>query len=94
MKCLNCAQEIDLPEKIGFREECPHCGTDIHACIFCSFYDVSVYNECREPSADRVLDKEKANYCEYYILNIQNQSSKDRSSSVDAKKKLEELFKK
>ncbi len=34
----------------------------------CQFYDVKAYNECRESSADRIVDKEKANFCEYFKL--------------------------
>jgi hypothetical protein len=34
----------------------------------CKFYDAKVYNECRETNADRVTDKEKANFCDYFVL--------------------------
>jgi hypothetical protein len=34
----------------------------------CSFYDPRSYNECRESTAERVVDKEKANYCEFFDL--------------------------
>ena len=34
----------------------------------CSFYDPKAYNECREPNADRIVDKEKANFCDYYKI--------------------------
>ncbi len=35
----------------------------------CSFYDKNSYNECKEPIADRITDKEKSNYCDYFKLN-------------------------
>jgi hypothetical protein len=34
----------------------------------CYFYDPKAYNECREPNADRIVDKEKANFCDYYKI--------------------------
>ncbi len=34
----------------------------------CTFYDLKVYNECRESNADRIVDKEKANFCDYFNL--------------------------
>ena len=32
----------------------------------CEFYDPSVANACREPVADAVGDKERANFCGYF----------------------------
>jgi len=92
MKCFTCKKEVALSDKPGFREECPHCFADIHICYNCQFYDDTAYNDCRETSADRVVDKEKANYCEYFVLRstlIETNNTED-----DAKKKLEALFKK
>ncbi|EQC51685.1 hypothetical protein M901_2861 [Bacteriovorax sp. DB6_IX] len=34
----------------------------------CKFYDPTAYNECKETNADRILEKEKANFCDYFIL--------------------------
>ena len=31
----------------------------------CAFFDTSVANSCREPVADRVMDKDRANFCGY-----------------------------
>lgn len=90
MICHRCKKTISVSEKIGFREDCPSCGASLHTCVNCDFYDQSVYNECRETSAERVLDKEKANYCEYFVARSTNQDAPNPLS--DAKKKLEELF--
>jgi hypothetical protein len=30
------------------------------------FHDPSCDNQCREPQADRVLEKERANFCDYF----------------------------
>lgn len=92
MICHRCKKTIAPSEKIGFREDCPSCGADLHVCVNCDFYDASVYNKCRETSAERVLDKEKANRCEYFVVRSSNQNT--TSAPSDAKKKLEELFKK
>ena len=34
----------------------------------CKFYDESAYNSCKENQAERIVEKEKANYCDYYVL--------------------------
>ena len=69
--CYNCSKELDIePDtKILKNEECLYCYASLHCCRMCRFYDKSAYNECREPNAERIVDKEKANYCEYFDLN-------------------------
>ncbi|MCP5464185.1 MAG: hypothetical protein H7A33_04080 [Deltaproteobacteria bacterium] len=92
--CHSCKKEIDLSDKVGFRETCEFCDADLHCCLQCSFYDTAAYNECRESSADRVLDKDRANYCDYFQGSSEQAGAKQSSAADDAKAKLEALFKK
>lgn len=92
MKCHHCQKVIDISEKLGFREECD-CGYDLHVCKNCKFYDESSYNECRETQADRILDKEKSNFCDYFKPSDETQKSSN-SNKDDALAALESLFKK
>jgi hypothetical protein len=68
MNCSACSAEIDLGAgaRIGFRDCCDHCGADLHTCSNCDFHDPSAYNECRESSAERVSERERANRCDYF----------------------------
>lgn len=94
--CFQCNHSSELSTKISFREECSHCGEDMHVCLNCRFYDTSSYNECKEPSAEKVQDKDRNNYCEYFEANT-NHSTKNSSHSEKKKKQLtdaEALFKK
>jgi hypothetical protein len=70
IQCHSCNKDLDLaPEqKILRSEECPYCYASIHCCKMCKFYDPTAYNECRETSADRIVEKDKANFCDYFIL--------------------------
>lgn len=45
----------------------------------CAFYDPHSYNECKEPVAERIIDKEKANFCDYFELSAghENGDTKD-----------------
>ncbi len=65
-QCVACGNELVLPARVGRRDTCPGCGAELRSCRQCSFYDPSSYNACREPQADRVLDKERANFCDYF----------------------------
>ena len=68
MRCFSCDVPINLPagERIGFRDCCEHCDADLHVCLNCRFHDPSAYNECRESSAERVRERDRANRCEYF----------------------------
>lgn len=52
---------------MGARDDCPGCGADLHVCRNCAHYDAGAYNACREPGAERVLDKERANHCDLFV---------------------------
>jgi len=58
----------------------------------CQFYDQKSYNECREPMADRVPDKEKANFCDYFKIGSSNTDAENKRQELLAK--AQALFKK
>lgn len=94
MKCYFCKKDIQITDRIGRQDSCSHCGSDLHICMNCEFYDPSAYNECRESQADRVLEKEKSNFCDYFTLSSVARQSGGMSEAEKSKKNLEELFKK
>lgn len=64
--CFSCGKVTPVVSTVGRRDECPQCRADLHVCKNCAFYDKTAYNECREPSADVVLEKERANFCDFF----------------------------
>lgn len=68
--CYACKKTLDYNsgQKIHKNDECSYCYADLHCCRMCEFYDPQAYNQCREPNAERIVEKEKANYCDYFIL--------------------------
>ncbi len=90
--CFSCKKPLTLSDRIGRRETCPFCYADLHSCRNCTFYDPKAYNECREPSAERVVEKDKSNFCDFF--QIADSASQASDPAQDAKKKLEGLFKK
>lgn len=65
-KCGSVVEDLLLP--LSRTEECRNCGSDLHVCRMCRFYDRSVSNACREPVADFVAEKTRANFCGYLEL--------------------------
>lgn len=91
-QCWYCGLFLSVLE-YGRQESCRECGRDTRACRGCIFYDKSFNNECREPQADRVLDKEKANFCDYFKPSKKSELL-GQSSALRAKEAAEALFKK
>jgi len=89
-RCHTCKTEITL-EKVSFREECVSCGSDLHVCVNCLFYDTGKANSCREDKADYVKERDRANYCEYFRF---ADDTSGKSEREDAKKLWDALFKK
>ncbi len=92
--CFHCRTEILLTGRIGRRELCPHCGRDLHACRNCRFYDPQAYNSCRESQAERVLDKDRGNFCDYFAYR-EGDGAPDGTpaSGTSVRDKLASLFK-
>jgi hypothetical protein len=90
--CFQCQKSLSFADRVGRRDECPHCRADVHVCKNCEFYDANAYNECREPSADVVKEKERANYCDFFRPRDGTGNAEDRSAALKAA--AEALFKK
>lgn len=93
MRCFACHAEIPLAagERVGFRDECPGCGADVHACRNCAHHDPAAYNECREPSAERVSSRDRANRCDYFAPGA---GVGGAAAAGGARSDLDRLFKK
>jgi hypothetical protein len=95
MRCRACESEIELRtgERVGFRDSCSTCGSDLHCCLNCAFHDPSAHNECREPNAERVSDRERNNRCDCFSPgDPAGDGTSDRHSAALAD--LDALFKK
>lgn len=93
--CFSCGAQLDGRDKPGRADTCFACDADVHCCCNCEFYETGSYNECREPQAERVLEKNRSNFCDYFAFRqgagtsaLPGTASKTRSNPLDA------LFKK
>jgi hypothetical protein len=91
--CFSCHTTLSFSEVPGFRDDCDQCGADVHVCKNCRFYDAKAYNECVEPSAERVREKERSNFCEFFEPNEKTFAAKINTAD-DLRAKAEALFKK
>ena len=64
-RCWHCGQTLDALD-FGRADSCKKCGKDTKVCKNCIYFDPMANNQCRESSADRVVDKERSNFCDWF----------------------------
>lgn len=93
INCYSCQAPLDFEagQKLARLEECSSCYASLHVCKMCRFFDETAYNGCSEPMAPRIVEKDKANFCEFFKLAGKAQSG---PSADDLKSAADALFKK
>ncbi len=91
--CYSCGQQIEIIEKINRRDTCKNCRAYLRICRNCCFYSESSHNKCKETQAEWVQDKDKANYCEYFVFSERPDSSISIKGSGN-RKEFDNLFRK
>lgn len=68
LSCQQCGAKHPLPpgKNIYRHDACAQCDCDLHSCVHCRFFDASRNNQCAEPQAEWVKDKDRANFCDYF----------------------------
>jgi len=93
LQCWKCGSKLgDILFPFSRYEECSVCKADQHVCLLCKEYDPNISDGCREDRADFVLDKEKANFCDYFKPKANAYRKKDDQQARQARAKLAELF--
>ena len=89
-KCGGSLSEILVP--FARVAECPRCRADLHVCRMCEFFDPGVRRGCKEPVADEVSDRERANFCGYFTPAAGLGPGMEDRASQAARAELDELF--
>ncbi|MFQ5659213.1 MAG: hypothetical protein ACE5GZ_02225 [Gammaproteobacteria bacterium] len=93
LSCWKCGASLkDIPLPLSRLAKCKACNADLHVCMICEFYDVTVSKSCREPIAEEVKDKKRANFCGYLQPSANAYASQDPSSLKEARSELDTLF--
>ncbi|MBI1747415.1 MAG: hypothetical protein HYR55_12605 [Acidobacteria bacterium] len=94
--CFHCSGVHQFLESVPRKETCAHCGSDMHCCRNCVYYDPRAPRECREPVAELVRYKDRANFCDYFDPRKDEMvgGEKKAVSHDQARKAWDNLFKK
>jgi len=91
--CWKCGASLAAePLPLARVAECPSCNADLHVCRLCEFYDPAVAKFCREPVAEEVHNKERANFCGYFQPRPQAFTAHDPQPEQGARNALDALF--
>lgn len=67
LQCWKCGADLkSVPRPFSRFAECPGCKTELHVCRMCRHYDLRYVGQCNHDFADKVLQKEKANFCSHF----------------------------
>ena len=92
IQCWRCGESTaEWPQPFSRYAACRKCRADLHVCRLCRFYDRNKAKQCNEPVADEVSDKERANFCGYFIAKPQAFAAAG-DASAQARAKLDALF--
>ncbi len=91
--CWKCGAPVDdLPLPLSRYAECSSCRAELHVCRMCRFYDTGVAKHCREPIAEEVKDKGRANFCDYFEARPGAYQPRDQAAADQARDQLNDLF--
>jgi Zn-finger nucleic acid-binding protein len=89
-KCGASLAEMSLP--LMRLDVCPKCRAELHVCKLCVDYDTRVAKHCREPIAEEVKDKTRANFCDFYKPRAGAYTAPDTAEVNKSLCELEKLF--
>ncbi len=81
-RCSNCSTIIEAIGNIAFNEQCKKCGTDLHSCKNCRYFDPGSRFECQKPIEMRVAKKFDGNMCLQFTMKV----SVEKQQAQDSKK--------
>lgn len=89
--CFRCGGEIPA-NNLGRRDSCAACGADTRVCKNCTHFDPSRNNQCREEQAGRLVEKEKANFCDWFRPRVGPFGAAAAPSGAQARAAADALF--
>ena len=84
LNCYRCGESLaTLSLPLSRRDQCPQCSADLHVCKMCRHFDSRITRQCREDGAEDVSEKERPNFCDWFVPNG-DAFDPNRKSETDA----------
>ena len=93
LTCWNCGESLaELPRPITRHMNCPACFEDLHCCRMCRHFTANATAPCDDERAEPPVNKEGANFCDYFRPAPHSYQAGRRERKSQAKSHLDALF--
>jgi len=93
--CANCGKKVETIGVIEVDATCSFCGSPLHSCSNCTFFDPGSRFECRKTLPARVESKTKVNDCRHFQPKaVRDLSARTPHGPDDPRAAFDALFKK
>ena len=89
--CWNCGRGLTRLD-LGRESRCPGCDQATHCCRNCRHYTPGRPNDCMEPLSERVVDKDRPNFCDLFEPNLRSAVGTPTADAEALRQAAEALF--
>ena len=91
--CYRCGESLaHLSLPISRQDECRACRNYLHVCRMCVHFDPGVPKQCREDDAEEVMEKERLNFCDWFVASDTAFDAGRKAEENAARESLDALF--
>jgi hypothetical protein len=95
--CWSCGKPTGITGRVMRSDNCSSCLADMRCCRGCRHFDPTRRFHCREPIETNIVNKEKANFCDFFsqrdAMKTAGGVTRISDSKDDRKKRFDDLFK-
>jgi len=92
-RCARCGERLAVSGTgVAVDATCPGCGSDLHACTQCAWFDTSAPFECRQTIPVRIASKARRNECELFAPKLVSEHQRDEPRPDSARAAFDDLF--
>jgi hypothetical protein len=91
--CWRCGAAVKPDQRpINRLEQCRRCQADLHVCRLCRSWNPRMTGYCDHDHAEPPLERERANFCQYFRPRPGAFTPVEQDADRDARKELDSLF--
>ncbi len=94
--CHYCGTPVENPREVYRSSACSSCKRDLKICLNCRFYSPGAHWDCAETIDEAVNEKDRANFCTFFVFRSSPEKAPGADAGADAKekarRKLDQLF--
>ena len=94
-RCAVCGEKQLADAAVERESTCWKCGTDLHTCTHCRYFDTAAPGQCRQAVESYVASKAKRNDCRHFAAKATQEFAENQGVETpsDAKSAFDALFK-